>query len=214
MLQTILRQLYFCLCKPVPLECAVHVMHDASCVSLTHEYEEKDAAGTTVKKTVECHPFFDQKTLFHVIDVSTVLKEVYDDTYRLQLCHEFYDEIAKLLVNNENETANAVVWKAELYECETLKAARASISKNGKRKATESGAAAVNKFKAPKPGPPKAEKSEADKRAAPSGSRLHPEGECKYWCSFGNCNQGTNCRLKHDPDNAQKFPGAHTWTGR
>ena len=85
-----------------------------------------------------------------------------------------------MLVNNENETANAVVWKAELYECETMKMARASISKNGKRKAAyQGGSSAPKPVKANKPNAPKGEKSEREKRAAPSGARLHPDGECK-----------------------------------
>ena len=90
--------------------------------------------------------------------------------------------------------------------------ARASISKNGKRKAADQGGSSAPKpVKANKPNAPKGEKSEGEKRAAPSGARLHPDGECKYWCSFGNFNQGSSCRLKHDPDNAGKFPGGHNW---
>ena len=72
-----------------------------------------------------------------------------------------------------------------------------------------------------KPSPPAAPKGKGKGKGdgKPSGvkkegeERIHPRGECKFWCSFGNCSNGDTCDLKHVAESAGKYPGAHKYNG-
>ena len=206
MLCAILRTTYFALCKPAPEVCEIDEVHDASCISLTHTYEEKEE-NAVVKKSIECYPFFDYKVLCHLLDLAQSLKQVHDDTQRAAYCRSFYDEFCNLLVNNSKQTINAIIGESDFYNLEPLKQARMTVSRQGKRKAPEGGLAGNPKGKGKGKGDGKSSGVKKEEE------RLHPRGECKFWCSFGNCSNGDTCDLKHVAESAGKYPGAHKYNG-
>jgi len=200
MLCAILRTTYIALCKPSPEVCEIDVIHDAACISLTHTYEEKEE-NAVVAKNIECYPFFDYKVLCYLLDLAQSLKQVHDDTARMGYCRSFYDEFCNLLVNNSKQTINAVIGESDFYNIEPLKQARVTVSRQGKRKAPDGGASNTKG------------KGKGDGKSKKVEERLHPKGECKYWCSFGNCTNGDKCELKHVAESAGKYPGAHKYVG-